>query len=300
MGAEVRITADGTGQLSAELTPARSDRLGGTNGRPCVVMAHGLGATRDCGLGGFITALSAAGADVLAFDYRHFGASSGQPRQLASLKRQVRDYHAAVKYARTLPGVDPQRIVVWGVSLSGGHVLKVAAEDRRIAGVMSLTPAVDGVAGGVYMARSLGVRNIVKLIGYGIADAVAGASRRPPVLVPLVGLPGDAAAITVGGSSEGMLAIAGPMWRNEFAARLILQVGTYRPVSRRTQLHCPVMIQIADDDRVAPPKAAARVAERLNAAVHHYPGDHFDVYTGAGSHAAIADDQVRFLSRIFY
>ena len=46
-------------------------------GRPVVVMAHGLGGTKDSGLEPFAEALAAAGLDVLAFDYRGFGASSG-------------------------------------------------------------------------------------------------------------------------------------------------------------------------------------------------------------------------------
>ena len=51
----------------------------GAAGRPVVVMAHGLGGTKDSGLEPFATALAEAGLDVLAFDYRGFGASSGTP-----------------------------------------------------------------------------------------------------------------------------------------------------------------------------------------------------------------------------
>jgi pimeloyl-ACP methyl ester carboxylesterase len=298
MTTPLTIDADDDGELSAELTQASTDALEGSKGRPCVVMAHGLGATRDCGLNGFTDVLSAVGAHVLAFDYRHFGESSGEPRQLASLRGQVRDYHAVVRYARTIPGVDPERIIVWGVSLSGGHVLQVAAQDSRIAGVMSLTPAVDGLAGAAYMLKARGVRNIAKLVRLGIADAVAALLRKPPVLAPLAGRPGDAAAMTSPGALEGMLAIAGPMWRNEFAARLTLQVGTYRPAAGATRVTCPVLMQIADCDQVAPPIAATRVANRLNATTHHYACDHFDVYTGAEFHQPIATHQAQFLRRI--
>ena len=58
---------------------------------PCVVMAHGFSATRDDGLPAYAEALRNAGFVAILFDYRHFGASSGQPRQLLDIRRQQDD-----------------------------------------------------------------------------------------------------------------------------------------------------------------------------------------------------------------
>src|SRR6478736_7100503 len=91
--------------------------------RPCVVLAHGFAGTVDSGLLPYTERFAAAGLDALAFDYRHFGESAGEPRQLLSIPRQLEDYAAAVAHARSLPGVDPERIVLWGTSFSGGHVV---------------------------------------------------------------------------------------------------------------------------------------------------------------------------------
>ena len=55
------------------------DELATDAGRPVVVMAHGLAGTKDSGLRPFAEGLAAAGLDVLAFDYRGFGASGGVP-----------------------------------------------------------------------------------------------------------------------------------------------------------------------------------------------------------------------------
>ena len=60
----------------------------GPQARPCVVMAHGFSATRDDGLADYAEAFCDAGFAVLVFDYRHFGASSGQPRQLLDISGQ--------------------------------------------------------------------------------------------------------------------------------------------------------------------------------------------------------------------
>src|SRR6202008_1085239 len=78
------------------------------------------------------------------FDSGGGGASEAPPRQLVSPRRQRADYHAAIAAARALPGVDPEQIVLWGTSYSGGHVVPVAVADGRIASILSLTPAMDG------------------------------------------------------------------------------------------------------------------------------------------------------------
>src|SRR5690349_12663817 len=43
--------------------------------------------------------------------------------------------------ARKMSRVDPERIVLWGTSYSGGHVVTVAARDGRVAAAISMTPA---------------------------------------------------------------------------------------------------------------------------------------------------------------
>ena len=97
------------------------DAFAGEHGRPCVVMAHGLGATKDSGLLPFAEAFAGAGLDVLLFDYRCFGESTGEPRQLAWPARHREDYAAAVVFAGGLVGVDPERIVLGGTSWWGGQ-----------------------------------------------------------------------------------------------------------------------------------------------------------------------------------
>ena len=95
----------------------------------CVVMAHGLGGTRDAGLPPYAERFAEAGMRVVIFDYRHFGASTGEPRQLLDIGRQLEDWRAAIAFARQLDGVGPERVAIWGTLFGGGHVLTIAAED---------------------------------------------------------------------------------------------------------------------------------------------------------------------------
>ena len=58
---------------------------------PCVVMAHGTTATMDFGLRRYAQRFADARLAGLMFDYRHFGLSEGEPRQLVDTRRQVAD-----------------------------------------------------------------------------------------------------------------------------------------------------------------------------------------------------------------
>ena len=124
---DIRISAQDE-QIAAYLyRPAVTD-----GAVPCVVMAHGFSGTRDDALPGYAEAFRDAGFAVVVFDYRHFGASTGTPRQLLHIGRQRQDYRTVIAWARRLEGVDADRIVAWGTSFSGGTVLAVAAEDHAV------------------------------------------------------------------------------------------------------------------------------------------------------------------------
>src|SRR3954447_14559573 len=148
---------------------------------PCVVMAHGFTAARGDRLPAYAERFAAAGLAVLLFDYRHFGDSTGMPRQLLDIGRQQADYHAAVAFARTVEGIDAQRIGLFGTSFSGGHVVAVAAQDPSIAAVVSQCPFADGLAA----LRVVPPRVALRASALGLADqaaALAGPARgrRPP------------------------------------------------------------------------------------------------------------------------
>src|SRR6266702_4530814 len=103
----------------------------GTNGA-CVIMAGGGAVTKEPGTDLFARRFHEAGFNVLAFDYRRLGESGGQPRQVIRIREQLTDWQAAIAFAAGLPGVDPTRLAIWGFSLSGGHVFRVAADNPQL------------------------------------------------------------------------------------------------------------------------------------------------------------------------
>jgi fermentation-respiration switch protein FrsA (DUF1100 family) len=261
-------------------------------------MAHGFGATKDSGLLPFAEALAEGGLDVLLFDYRGFGESSGEPRQFAWPPRHREDYGAAVEFARGLEGVDPERIVLWGTSWSGSHVIYVAAGDPRIAAVISQAPDLDGLRTLREIARYAGPGQQLQMTWIGVKDALRMLRGEEPLMIGTVGPPGALAGMTTEESEPGMRAIAGPTWRNEVTARSVFAEWTNRAIAQMDKLRCPILVQISDRDSLCPPAAARAAAWRAKGRVEvrEYPCTHFDIYSGEWRERSIAD-QLHFLRR---
>ena len=152
-------------------------------------MAHGFSGVREQRLDAYAERFAQAGLAALVFDYRHFGASDGEPRQLLSIARQLEDWRAAIAHARSLDGIDPKRIALWGSSFSGGHVVATAAGDPKVAAVVSQAPFTDGIdrpAREHARAQSArftiaGLRDVVAaLLGRGAPLPPRGRGRRAP------------------------------------------------------------------------------------------------------------------------
>src|SRR5690606_14647130 len=90
---------------------------------PAVILSNGFSNTMDWIVPDYAERFAAAGFAALIFDYRYFGESDGQPRQLVSVDEQRADIHAALDFMRAQPGIDPDRVALWGTSLGGGHVI---------------------------------------------------------------------------------------------------------------------------------------------------------------------------------
>ncbi len=256
----------------------------------CVVLGHGLGGTREGMLGQYGERFQKAGLQSLVFDYRHFGDSQGEPRQLGSIPRQLQDWQAAVEYARSLPGVE--RLALWGTSFSSGHVLTTASRNPEIAAVIAQNPMVDGRAAFLQAARRVGPWLVLKTTALALADGLAGLLGRPPLTMPIAARPGQLGFLTAPDSLPGYSAMAPVYARNEVSARMALTTASYRPCL--LQLHCPVLLQVCQNDTVAPVFAALALGRRLHAVVETYPIGHFDIYFGEAFESCVKS-QINFL-----
>lgn len=262
---------------------------------PVIVMAHGLGAVKEMRLDAFAQRFAAAGYACLVFDYRYFGASTGQPRQLIDIKGQLADWTAAVDFARTLRAIDPHRVVVWGTSFGGGHAILTAANDSRIAAAIAQCPFTDGLAS----LRAVPLKTSAKVTARAFRDILNQSLGRAPVMIPTAGPPGSTALMTAPDAMSGYLGIVPDQstFQNQVAARIGLAIGMHTPGKATAKVSCPILFCICETDSVAPASATQRHARRApKGEVRLYPEGHFDIYVGTGFDAVVAD-QIEFLRR---
>jgi dienelactone hydrolase len=261
---------------------------------PVVVMAHGLGAIKEMGLAPYAERFVAAGYACLVFDYRHFGESTGEPRQLLSIPRQREDWRSAVAYARIRPEIDADRVALWGSSFGGGHVLSTAAE-VPVAAAIAQCPFTDGLSSVLAIAPLTSVRLAVRAL----RDRVAALRHREPVLVALAGEPGDTALMTAQDVVPGFLSLVpdGVTFRNEVAARVALDILRDRPGGKARRVRCPLHVTVCQHDSVAPARVTSRLVRRApDVEVLRRPCGHFDIYTGS-EFERVVEAQLSFLRR---
>jgi uncharacterized protein len=119
-------------------------------GHPALVIGHGFTVARSS-LVEEGRLFAEAGYVTLAIDYRHFGGSGGEPRGRLWPLNETEDFKSAIDWLEVQPGVDPERIGIWGTSFGGGVVTHVAAYDIRVKAAVAQAPILDGG----YWIRSL-------------------------------------------------------------------------------------------------------------------------------------------------
>lgn len=234
--------------------------------RACIVMGHGLGLTRHCGLREIAVAFAAAGYAVLVFDYRGFGDSGGKPRQLISFRKQLGDWAAAISYARSQDEVDSNRIFTWGFSLGAGHALTAAAKDEGVAGVVAVVPMFDGLGSTLAAMKRWSPRNFLRIIGRATKDLLGSFFRRSPTLVPLTAPPGALGLLTSSDAYSGYMALVPSDFNYDTAARIGLLFWSYFPGLRLRRFSRPILILPSSIDRINPPAPTRRHASKCKTA----------------------------------
>ncbi len=263
----------------------------------CVVMAGGFAVTKEPATDKFAKRFSDAGFTVLAFDYRRLGESGGQPRLVQPVRDLLADWEAAIRFARTLPEVSPERIAIWGFSASGGHVFHIATRHPELAAAIAQTPNADGPATTRNAARHQTLSAMLRFTGIGILDAIGSLVGRPPRLVPLAGQSGTVAVLTTPDSGEANRAFGPdthPDWQRKVAARSALRLGFYSPGRSAAQVCCPLQVVVCEQDQTALAAPAVRAAHAApGAELVALPGGHYAPFLDA--HEQVIDAELSFL-----
>jgi len=267
---------------------------------PVIIMAHGIGLTKDSGLEPYAKKFAKKGFAVLVFDYRHFGESDGEPRQLFSVKKQLQDWSSAIEFAKTIDSINPKQIALWGTSFSGGHVVVSAARHQEVNAISAQCPMMDAFASLIMFVKSAGFYNFFKLGFFGMADQIKGLFKMKPVYVPVGGKPGKLSVMSTEDVVPSLNKLTPKSWKNQISARYSLWVSFYRPISYAAKVNCKTLIQVCLKDKLVSPEAAIKTGKIIgsNASVQKFDCGHFDIYTGHFFDQA-SNQQLEFFEKAF-
>jgi alpha-beta hydrolase superfamily lysophospholipase len=249
----------------------------GVESPPVVVMGHGLGALRSFRIPEYAQYFVSRGLAVFTFDYRYWGDSSGQPRQLLNPRWQLADWHAALACVRQLQEVDGRRLGIWGSSFAGAHVIHVAAEDHQVGAVVAQVLAAD-LASAV---RGFGLSYLLKSTAAGVVDTLRGLLGMSPLYFPLVGRPGETAVMNTPECWDGYLQLVpeGSDWENKVTARSLLLMPWYRAVKVAGRVRAPTLLMGGIRDSLVDIEDIRKLARELpGAELREYDCNHFEPY----------------------
>jgi pimeloyl-ACP methyl ester carboxylesterase len=265
---------------------------------PVIVMAHGFASVRELRLDAYAERFAQAGFAALVFDYRGFGASDGQPRRVIDIGAQHTDWRTALAYARGLEGVDGRRVVAWGTSFAGGHVLHLAASGEEFAAIVAQVPHVNGLASALNGSPLTAARLTVA----GLRDQLGAFLGRVPYRLPAVGEPGELAMMSTPDAVPMAYRLAGEkadelMSELDVAARIALKVPYYSPGRTAHKITAPTLVQIAKHDVVTPYEVAIKAAQKIpGAEILTYDCGHFEPYVDPFFDSVVGA-QIDFLTR---
>lgn len=248
---------------------------------PAIVMAPGMSGVKEGSILKYAEFFARGGFVVLAYDNINFGASGGEPRQEADPQLQRRGYRDAITFVGLRPEVNREKIGIWGTSYSGGHVLEVAAHDRRVKCVVSQ------IAGASAMRTFLGrwrPEQRQALIDLQNADREARFNGAPPHMIKAVSdIPGEPCVMpgTAAYTYFTDQARHAPSWQNLVTLRSVdlarsLENGAFVPFISPT----PLMMVIALNDELAPSELSLAAFQTANEPkkLVLLPGHHFTPY----------------------
>jgi len=244
---------------------------------PAVVLVHGLGATHDMMLAQYEQHFAAAGIATLAFGYRNTGKSEGEPRQHIWLPNQRDDVHAALAYLRARPEVDTARLGLWGTSLGGMNVVRVAAARTDVSVAVVQCPIVHGPGA----ARRLGMSSALRITPAIVEDALRAIAGRGRRYVPIVGSPGSNAMVTALGAAAGWNSTLAPgaTFDNRIAAADAVALVVTSALRHAHRVTAPLLVCVCDRENLMNPRFATAVASRApKGMARHYDSDHFAIY----------------------
>ncbi|MEU2120918.1 alpha/beta hydrolase [Nocardia niwae] len=244
---------------------------------PGVVVAGTWTSVKELMADRYAERLAARGYAALSFDFTGFGESAGEPRDVESPERKVRDIHHAMTFLAAHPAVDATRLGALGICAAAMYMSANAAEDARVRSLALVAPwlhdaavcaEVYGGAEAVAAKIALGERARSRFAETGVVD-----------YVPVVSATDERAAMPYDIDFYLNPARGGiPAWPNRFAVMSWADWLTYDAVALAPKITQPTVL--VHSEQAAIPDGARRFHAGLSGPkdIFWTQGTQFDFY----------------------
>lgn len=226
---------------------------------PAVVLANGFSTIKEIYMKDYAERFAGAGIVTLAFDYRHFGESEGEPRNQLFPYDELQDVRNALSFLANQPEVEPTRLGAWGVSLGGGHVMYLAAFDRRLKAVVAQVPAINQFENFRTMLPPPALAGLLTMLN---ADRQQRFESGQVNYMKLVAPPGEQALMPNEAYEFYMKAqsTVAPTWRNEITMESLEKFLEYDPCGPIHMVAPTALLMVVGDQDAIIPSALAKAA----------------------------------------
>ena len=138
---EVTFYSDSDKIAGYLFTPA--DWKAGDPPRPGILVLAGYSGNTQADCTHMMKRLCAEGWFVFGYDYVGFGKSDGKRNRHRPLE-QAQNTYDALTYMQTVPGIDPERLAIYGTSFGGANGIWVTAHDERVKCLVTSVGVTDG------------------------------------------------------------------------------------------------------------------------------------------------------------
>ncbi len=268
---------------------------------PVVVMGHGFSATIPMVLDRYAEAFQDAGVAALAFDHPGHGSSDGEPRGEVNPWISARAYVSAVDWATSHMDLDPERVALWGDSMSARIALVATAVDDRVRALVCQVPAMgrELLPGrpGTYDAIAALVR------GGEVRGDPSNWVRLPVVSPDQVDTPSALEPLTAFRWFIEYGGRYGTGWTNRVVLTAADHLAAFDPASCAPRVRVPTLFVMSPDDEMpgANSQVARAVFDRLAgpAELVEVDGGHFGIVEHPSAAFDLASGaEARFVARV--
>jgi len=271
---KVNFTRDGLTLVGNLFTPPNFDETGQY---PAVIVQGSFTSVKEQMAGTYARKLADQGFVALAFDYSHYGASQGEPRQLESPSEKLADLQAAHAFLSRLSYVRGVGMV--GICTSAGNAVELAATEPSLKALAMVAAFLPGPAlytrlygeDGLAERKARSSRARRKYETTGDLDLVSAYSETDPAAIN-VGRPGsyDYYLNTTRGNV--------PEYKNQSALMGLEQFLSFDPISKAKDVIVPTVV-VHSDGCAFPEEAKRLYAElRCEKELVWADGTHYNYY----------------------